>query len=115
MIVRAGTGSKLYSALYLRNMNHHFPGLDVELVNEHRTTISGGITSDQTSAILIAGRPVRPQTENDRVLEPKEGYVKSLRLLVQRFTRGNREISKDEARAILIGKTSLDCFLTSDC
>lgn len=114
-IVRAGTGSKLYSTLYLRNMNHQFPDLDVELVNEHHTTLSGGVTSDQTSAILIAGRSGRPQTENDSVLELKEGYVKSLKLFVQRFTRGNREITKDEARAILLGETSLDCILTSDC
>ncbi|MHA2058177.1 MAG: hypothetical protein ACW979_11160 [Candidatus Thorarchaeota archaeon] len=114
-IVRAGTGSKLYSTLYLRDMNHQFPGLDVELVNEHHTTLSGGVTSDQTSAILIAGRSGRPHTENDRVLEPKEGYVKSLKLFVQRFTRGKREISKDEARAILLGETSLDCILTNDC
>ena len=114
-IVRVGTGSKLYSTLYLRSIAHQFPGLDVELVNEHRTTLSGGVTSDQTSAILIAGRSGRPQTENDKVLEPKEGHVKSLQLFVQRFTRGNREISKDEARAILLGETSLDSILTSDC
>ena len=96
-------------------MNHQFPGLDVELVNEHRTTLSGGVTSDQTSAILIAGRSGRLQTVNDEVLEPKEGYIKSLKLLVQRLTWGKREISKDEARAILLGETSLDCILTSDC
>jgi hypothetical protein len=114
-IVRVGTGSKLYSTLYLRNMNYQFPDLDIELVNEHHTTLSGGATSDQTSAILIAGRSGRPHTENDRILEPKEGYIKSLKLLVQRFTRGNREISKDEARAVLLGETSLDCILTGDC
>jgi hypothetical protein len=96
-------------------MNHQFPGLDIELVNEHHTTLSGGVTSDQTSAILIAGRSGRSQTENDSVLEPKEGYVKSLKLFVQRFTRGNREISKEEARAVLLGEASLDCILTSDC
>ncbi len=114
-IVRAGTGSKLYSTLYLRNMNNQFSSLDIELVNEHHTTLSGGVTSDQTSAILIAGRSGRPHTENDINLEPKEGYVKSLQLLVQRSTRGKREISKDEARSILLGETSLDSVLTSDC
>ena len=114
-IVRVGSGSKLYSTLYLRKMNLDFPHLDVELVNEHRTTLSGGVTSDQTSAILIAGRSGRPQTENDSFLEPKEGYIRSLKLYVQRFTRGNREISKDDARAILRGETSLDCILTGDC
>jgi len=112
-IVRAGTGSKLYSTLYLRNMNNQFPSLDIELVNEHHTTLSGGVTSDQTSAILIAGRFGRPQTENDRVLEPKEGYVKSLQLLVQKTTWGKIEISKDEARSILLGETSLDNIMTT--
>jgi hypothetical protein len=112
-IVRAGTGSKLYSALYLRNMSNQFPSLDIELVNEHHTTLSGGVTSDQTSAILIAGRFGRPQTENDRVLEPKEGYVKSLQLLVKKTTWGKIEISKGEARSILLGETSLDSILTA--
>ena len=113
-IVRTGTGSKLYSTLYLRNMNREFPDLDIELVNEHHTTLSSGVTSDQSSAIIIAGRVGRLQTENDRVLEPKEGYVKSLKLFVQRHTRGTRKISTTEARAILLGKISLDSILTDD-
>ena len=113
-IVRTGIGSKLYSTLYLRTMNHYFPALEVELVNEHRTTLSGGPTSDQTSAILIAGRSGRPATENDRIIEPKEGYIKSLKLYVRRFTRTRRTISSDEARAILLGETSLDCILADD-
>jgi hypothetical protein len=114
-IVRAGTGSKLYSALYLRNMKQEFPNLAVELVNEHHTTLSSGVASDQTSAILIAGRAGRSHKENDRILELKVGYVKSLKLFVQRTTRGKREISTDEARAILRGEISLDCILTGDC
>lgn len=113
-IIRVGTGSKLYSALYLRNMNHQFPDLDIELVNEHHTSLSGGVTSDQTSAILIAGRTGRAHNENDRILEAKEGYVKSLKSYVQRFTRGKRKITTDEARAILLGETSLDSILGSD-
>jgi hypothetical protein len=114
-IVRTGTGSKLYSTLYLRTLNQYFPALEVELVNEHHTTLSGGFTSDQSSAILIAGRSGRPYTDNDRILEPKEGYIKSLKLYVRRFTRSKREISSDEARAILLGETSLDCVLADDC
>ncbi len=114
-IVRTGIGSKLYSTLYLRTMNHCFPALEVELVNEHRTTLSGGFTSDQSSAILIAGRSGRPHTENDTILEPKEGYIKSLKLYVRRFTRAKKEISRDEARAILLGETSLDRILADDC
>ncbi|MHA3963988.1 MAG: hypothetical protein AM325_010645 [Candidatus Thorarchaeota archaeon SMTZ1-45] len=114
-IVRAGTGSRLFSTLYLRTMNKEFPSLNIELVNEHRTTLSGGVTSDQSSAILIAGRSGRPYEENDAILEPKVGYVRSLKLFVQRFTRGKRALSTDEARAILLGELSLDCVLTSDC
>jgi len=112
--VRAGTGSKLYSTLFLRDMNRHFPDLTIELVNEHHTTLSGGVTSDQTSAILIAGRSGRSQTDTDIILEAKAGYVRSLQLFVRRFSRGKRELSTDEARAILLDETSLDCVLT-DC
>ncbi|MGD9395685.1 MAG: hypothetical protein PVJ05_04590 [Candidatus Thorarchaeota archaeon] len=113
-IVRAGTGSKLYSTLYLRNMNQEVPNLVIELVNEDHTTLSGGVTSDQSAAIIIAGRAGRPLTENDRVLEPKEGYVKSLKSFVRRYTRGEREISSDEARSILSGNLSLDNILNND-
>ncbi|MFX1559588.1 MAG: hypothetical protein ACFFBL_03275 [Promethearchaeota archaeon] len=113
-IVRAGTGSKLYSTLYLRNMNQEFPILDIELVNEHHTTLSGGVTSDQSSAIIIAGRIGRPQVEKDRVLELKEGYVRSLKSFVRRHTRGKREISSDDARSILSGNLSLDRILNDD-
>ena len=95
-------------------MNRHYSHLNAELVNEHRTTLSGGVTSDQTSAILIAGRSGRFQKESDSVLEPKEGYVKSLKLYVQRYTRGKTDISKDEARSILLGETSLDNLLASN-
>jgi hypothetical protein len=111
-IVRTGTGSRLFSALYLRSMKQESPNLVIELVNEHRTTLIGGITSDQTSAIIIAGRSGRPLEENDMVIEPKEGHVKSLKLLVKRSTRGTREISTDEARAIILGNQSLDAILT---
>ncbi len=114
IIVRAGTGSKLYTALYLRTMHEEFPNLNVELVNEHRTTLSSGITSDQSSAILIAGRSGRLHEASDRILEPKVGYVRSLKLFVQRFTRGKREITTDEAHAILLGELSLDRILSGD-
>ena len=115
IIVRVGTGSKVYSTLYLRNMDKEYPSLAIELVNEHRTTLSGGVTSDQTSAILIAGRSGRLTETNDRVLEPKEGYVRSLKQFVKRFTRGKIELSSEKARAILSGELSLDCVLTGDC
>lgn len=111
VVVRVGTGSKLYSTLFLRGALDQHPDLGVELVNEHHTTLSGGVTSDQTSAILIAGRVGRQYTEADIVLEPKEGYVRSLQQYVQRFSRGRRGISKEEARSILLNNTSLDSIL----
>jgi hypothetical protein len=114
-IVRAGTGSRLYLALYLRRMVQEFPSLEIELVNEHHTTLSGGVTSDQSSAIIIAGRTGRPQGEKDRILEPKKGYIRSLKAFVHRFTRGGTTISSEQARAILLGELSLDCVLKDDC
>ncbi|MHA2159155.1 MAG: hypothetical protein ACXABE_09670 [Candidatus Thorarchaeota archaeon] len=87
VIVRVGTGSKLYSTLFLRNALSQNPGLGVELVNEHHTTLSGGFTSDQTSAILIAGRSGRQHVDKDMVLEPKQGHVRSLQHFVQRFDK----------------------------
>ena len=113
-VVHTGTGSKLYATLYLRTMKTEFPDLDIKLVNEHHTTISGGVTSDQSSAIIIAGRNGRSLTEDDRVLEPKEGYIKSLKMFVRRFTRGTRNITTDEARTILLGEVSLDSVLADD-
>jgi hypothetical protein len=110
-VIRVGTGAKLYTTLFLRDALNQSPHLEIELVNEHHTTISGGVTSDQSSAILIAGRAGRQQTESDMLLDPKAGYVRSLRQYVKRVTRGRRNISADEARAILLDKTSLNSIL----
>lgn len=114
-IVRVGTGSKLYSTLFLRNIVHEFPNLDLELVNEHHTTLSGGVTSDQSSAIIIAGRAGRPYDEKERILEPKAGYIRSLKAFVHRSTRGRRTLSTEQAKAILLGELSLDSIITDDC
>ncbi|MFW9982594.1 MAG: hypothetical protein ACFFE3_11855 [Candidatus Thorarchaeota archaeon] len=111
VVIRVGTGAKLYTTLYLREALSQSPQLEIELVNEHRTTLSGGFTSDQSSAILIAGRAGRQQTESDTLLEPKTGYVRSLRHFVKRFTRGRREISAEEARDIILNKISLNSIL----
>ncbi|MFW9812284.1 MAG: hypothetical protein ACFFF9_07460 [Candidatus Thorarchaeota archaeon] len=111
VVVRIGTGSKLYSTLFLRSALDQHPELDVELVNEHRTTLSGGFTSDQTSAILIAGRTGRKRIDQDMNLEPKEGYMRSLQQFVKRYTRGERVITKEEARSILLNTISLDSIL----
>jgi len=111
MIVRVGTGSKLYSTLYLRDALGQYPNLGVELVNEHHTTLSVGVTSDQSSAILIAGRVGRQHTDTDTILEPKDGYIRSLQQFVRRSTHDKRDISKEEARSILLDKISLDSIL----
>ena len=111
VVVRVGTGSKLYSTLFLRDILGQHSDLGVELVNEHHTTLSGGFTSDQTSAILIAGRVGRQHVDKDMVLEPKEGYVRSLQQFVRRSTLGRKDISKEEARSIILDKISLDGIL----
>jgi hypothetical protein len=111
VVVRVGTGSRLYSTLFLRDALDQHPELGVELVNEKHTTLSGGVTSDQTSAILIAGRTGRQHLDKDLVLEAKEGYVRSLQQFVLRASRGKKVLSKEEGRAILLDKVSLDSML----
>ena len=114
MIVRVGTGSKLYSTLYLRDVLGQYPGFGIELVNEHHTTLSGGVTSDQFSAILIAGRVGRQHTDKDMFLEPKDGYIRSIQQFVRQSTHGKSDISKEEARSILLDKISLESILDDD-
>jgi hypothetical protein len=111
VVVRVGTGSRLYSTLFLRDALDQHPELGVELVNEKHTTLSGGFTSDQTSAILIAGRTGRQHLDKDLVLEAKEGYVRSLQQFVLRVSRGKKVLSKEEGRSILLDKVSLDSIL----
>lgn len=107
-IVRIGTGSNLYATLLLRSTKNIRTKFQIELVNEHNTTITGGARSDESSAILIAGRSGRPVDDSDMNLEPKEGYVRSLKQFVTKLTRGKKSITSKEARAILIGDTSLE-------
>ncbi|MHA1939491.1 MAG: hypothetical protein ACW97O_14875, partial [Candidatus Thorarchaeota archaeon] len=83
ILVRVGTGSRLYSALYLREMKDSVtPRIQIEMVDERHTTRVG--ESDKSSATLIASRKGRPVTEEDTILEAKEGYVKSLKRLVKK-------------------------------
>lgn len=107
-IVRVGTGSNLYATLLLRSTKNIRMKLPIELVNEHNTTITGGARSDESAAILIAGRSGRPVNDSDMNLEPKEGYVRSLKQFVTKLTRGEKSITSKEARAILIGDSSLE-------
>ncbi len=107
-VVRIGTGSNLYATLLLRSSKNIRTKLPIELVNEHNTTITGGARSDESSAILIAGRSGRPVEDSDMNLEPKEGYVRSLKQFVTKLTRGKKSITSKEARAILIGDSTLE-------
>ncbi len=107
-VVRIGTGSNLYATLLLRSSKNIRTKLPIELVNEHNTTITGGARSDESSAILIAGRSGRSVEDSDMNLEPKEGYVRSLKQFVTKLTRGEKSITSKEARAILIGDSALE-------
>ena len=107
-IVKVGTGSKLYSTLLLRAILHKTQELEIELVNEKNTTISGGARSDEFSAIIIAGRNGRKMTSSDTLLEVKVGYIRSIKQFVSRLTRGKRVLTSDEARAILLDEVAFD-------
>ncbi|MHA1576537.1 MAG: hypothetical protein ACTSU3_04180 [Candidatus Thorarchaeota archaeon] len=110
-VVRIGTGSNLYATLLLRSNNNIITKQPIELVDEHNTTITGGAGSDESSAILIAGRSGRPIDNSDMKLEPKEGYVRSLKQFVTKLTRGKKSITSKEARAILTGDSTLEDFI----
>jgi hypothetical protein len=111
-LVRVGTGSKLYSALLLRAILRKDQNLTIELVNEKNTTVSSGAKSDESSAILIAGRNGRLMTSTDTILEAKVGYIRSLKQFVSRLTRGKRVLTSDEARSILLDEIALDDIIT---
>jgi hypothetical protein len=110
-IARVGAGSRLYSALMLREISGISDALKVEVVNEERTTLFGGSGSNESSAILIAGRRGRPVLEEDLSLEPKPGYIKSLKALVRRLTRSKQSISTELARQVVVGERSLASLL----
>ena len=113
LLIRIGTGSRLYSILYLREILRINNGLSIELVNEQNTTRMG--KSDQLSAILIAGRWGQSLGSNpDLSLESKGGYIKSLKRLISKLTEGKRLLSTEEARSIIKDEISLDDFLPTE-
>jgi hypothetical protein len=85
--------------------------IPLELVNEHRTTIIGGARSDESAAILIAGRTGRPVSDSDLCIEPKTGYIRSLKQYVKKLTRGKQSISSDEVRILFSGDSTLEDIL----
>jgi hypothetical protein len=108
--IRIGRGSRLYLILYLRDIIRRDIELAIELVDEKNTTRIG--KSDQSSAILIAGRWGKPLGNNpDLSLEPKGGYIKALKRLISQLTEGKRLLSTEEARAIIRDEKPLDFFL----
>lgn len=109
ILIRVGMGSRLYSALFLRGIRDVSKDFKVELVDERNTTRVG--KSDQSSAVLIAARKGRPVSEDDLVLDVKNGYVKSLKQLFTRLTDGGRALSTAEAQAILLDETTVDDIL----
>ena len=107
-VIRVGSGSKLYAALLLRSLRNDKILPSIELVNEHKTTIIGGARSDESAAILIAGRTGRPVSTSDLSVEPKEGYIRSLKRYVTRLTKGKKSITSNEARELLAGDSTLE-------
>lgn len=107
--VRVGTGSRLYSVLYIRTLTRYSSELEIELVDERNTTVAG--ESDQSSAFIISSRAGRKPLKSDYRIDPKEGYVRSLGHLVERVTDGNQTLSREEARAILLDETTLEDYL----
>lgn len=104
-LIRIGTGSKLYAALLLRSIKNGNLIPSVELVNEHKTTKVGG---HESAAILIAGRTGRSVLSSDLSVEPKVGYIRSVKRYVTRLSKGKKSITSIEARALLAGDSTLE-------
>lgn len=110
ILVRVGTGSRLYSALYLRGMKDRVsPRIQIEMVDERHTTRVG--ESDKSSATLIASRKGRLVTEEDSILEAKEGYIKSLKRLVEKVTEGGLSLTSAQASSVLRNEMDLEGIL----
>jgi hypothetical protein len=110
VLVRVGTGSRLYSALYLRGIKDRVTqGILIEMVDEKHTTRVG--ESDKSSATLIALRKGRPVTDEDFILEAKEGYIRSLKRLVTKVTDGRLALTSTQASSVLQNEVTLDEIL----
>ena len=83
----------------------------IELVDEKYTTFPGGYETDQTSAVLIAGRSGRTPTETDYIIEPKTGYIRALQHLFVWLTGNRNCLSIDVARSILRNEYSMEYVL----
>ena len=111
VLVRVGTGSRLYSALYLRGMKDSaINRIQIEMVDERHTTRVG--KSDKSSATIISSRKGRPITEKDLILEAKEGYIVSLKHLVTKVTEGRQSLTSAQASSILQNEMTLEEILS---
>jgi hypothetical protein len=111
-LIRVGTGSPLYTVLVLRPILEEIFPTEIELVDEHHTTITSGPDADISSAVLIALRPGEPITTSSLTLEPKTGHIRSLKRLANRLTNGRVAISTSEAKRVLAGTLSLKEIVT---
>ena len=109
LLIRTGTGSRLYLTLYLRELANRCCSDMVELVDEHHTTLRG--ESDTSSAAIIANRHGEKFRNLPLALDPKLGYIRSLKRYVRKSTDDSKRISTDDAKAILSGMLTLDGFL----
>ncbi|MHA2141361.1 MAG: hypothetical protein ACXADC_03020 [Candidatus Thorarchaeota archaeon] len=110
VLVRVGTGSRLYSALYLREIKERVTtGMQIEMVDERHTTRVGA--SDKSSAALIAVRKGRLVIDNDLYLEAKEGYIESLKRFVTKVTEGRLSLTSAQASAVLQNEMTLEEIL----
>jgi hypothetical protein len=107
-LFRLGSGSKLYSTLFLRGLSKNTNGPPLEMVDEKYTTLPGGYETDQTSAVLIAARSGRKPGKGDYLIEPKTGYIRALQHLFDWLTGKQNSLSIDTARAILLDECSLE-------
>ncbi|TFF91590.1 hypothetical protein EU545_03525 [Candidatus Thorarchaeota archaeon] len=110
-MVRVGAGSRLFSVLTLREIARLIDPSDIEIVNEERTTVSSGPGANESSAIIIAGRQGRTLIQSDFQLEPKIGYIKSLKTLTRRLSRKRSTIPTEKARQVILGERNLSSIL----
>ena len=112
--IRLGTGSRLYYVLYLRALTNAISGVGIELVDEHHTTLPGGYATDQSSAIMIAARTGRNHSKKDLKLKPKPGYIRALKHLVAKLTNNDINLSTEDARSVLLDRTTLASILKEE-
>ncbi len=107
LTIRVGSGSRLFSTLFLRALRRRSRAFSIELIDEHHTTLTSGADNDQSSAALIALRSGPAVGEVLPALDEKTGYIRLLKRLFARLTSGGALSTKDACR-ILSGDLTLD-------